>query len=234
MIGILIQLLISWILIRIIEKKDLSVLGWYPTGERLKGFVLFLIVTACCCASGFLLRMYFGHETWALNPALNLNFLWQGIWWNIKSVLFEELIFRGVLLYILIQRTNTSIAILVSAIAFGIYHWFSQGSWGHPQPMLITFLLTGTMGLLYAYAYTSYRSIYIPSAIHLGWNFTQSFVFSSGVIGNGILVLKEQPQVQVSMMVYYSIIGLPMLSTWLINYFLLKWKANKNLGSAAG
>lgn len=234
MLGLIIQLFISWILIRIFEKKDLSVLGWYPTGERVKGFFVFFFLTAFCCASGFLLRIYFGHETWALNPALNLNFLWQGIWWNIKSVLFEELIFRGVLLYILIQRTNNSIAILVSAIAFGIYHWFSQGSWGHLQPMLITFLLTGTMGWLYAYAYISYRSIYIPSAIHLGWNFTQSFVFSSGVIGNGILVLKEQPQVQVSLLVYYSIIGLPMLSVWLINYLLLKRKANKNLSSAVG
>jgi membrane protease YdiL (CAAX protease family) len=51
----------------------------------------------------------------------------KGTWWTLFSVLYEELIFRGVVLYILIKRIGEVKAILISCIAFGIYHWFSYG-----------------------------------------------------------------------------------------------------------
>jgi hypothetical protein len=62
------------------------------------------------------MRMYFADQQWKLNPALSANLILTGIWWNVKSVLFEELIFRGVLLYILIKRLG----------AFKSYHYFSN------------------------------------------------------------------------------------------------------------
>lgn len=83
-------------------------------------------------------------------------------------MVFEELAFRGVLLYILIKRVGANKAILISAGAFGVYHWFSQGSLGHPTEMLITFLITGCMGLVLAYGLANSNSIYIPTAIHFG------------------------------------------------------------------
>lgn len=228
MIGLLIQLLISWLLVWWLERKNLSVLGLAPTTHRLGAFVFYLVLTAFCCASGFLLRIYFGHESWELNPKLSAVLVGEGIWWNLKSVLFEELIFRGVVLYLLVQRLGTGKAILLSSIAFGIYHWFSQGAWGNPQQMVITFVLTGIMGLIYAYGYSTYQSLYVPIAIHFGWNFTQSFVFSSGSIGKGVLILKNQPQVQVSLFVYWLIVLLPILSAWLLNFFFLKRQAKMN------
>lgn len=224
MIGLLIQLLISWLLVWWLERKDLAVLGLAPTTQRLGAFVLYLLIAALCCGSGFVWRIYFGKEEWGWNPQLNPALIFNGIWWNLKSVLFEELIFRGVLLYLLVQGLGAGKAILISAIGFGIYHWFSQGSWGNPQQMAITFALTGIMGWVYAYGYTTYQSLYIPIAIHFGWNFTQSFVFSSGAIGNGLLVLQKQPIVQVSWLVYWFIFLFPLLSVWLISVVLMKKK----------
>ncbi len=225
MLGILIQLIISWGIIWLVEKQHLNVLGFMPTKQRLFDFFGFLLIAAACCASGFLLRMWWGNERWELNPLLNGNLLWEGVLYNIRSVLFEELIFRGVLFYILIKRLGAGKAIIISSVAFGIYHWFSYELFWNVQQMAIYFFITGIMGLIYAYAYAKTFSLYIPIAIHFGWNFTQSFLFSNGSIGKGILVLsKEQTPVTISMAAYIVILLLPLLGIWGINYWLLKQK----------
>jgi membrane protease YdiL (CAAX protease family) len=224
MIGIIIQLAISWLLIWLFERKGLSPLGLLPTRKRLLDLCLFFIVTAILCASGFFMRMYFG-ESFILNPALNGNLFFGGLWWHVKSVLFEELIFRGALLYILIRKLGVQKAIIISAIAFGVYHWFSHEVIGSPQQMAITFLTTGIMGLLHAYAYAKTFSLYIPIAMHLGWNFTHGFIFPGGPIGNGVLVSAVPWRVvTVPYSTYYFIVFFPLVSTLLINYLLLKRK----------
>lgn len=225
MLGILVQLVISWLIIWLVEKQHLNVLGFMPTKQRMLDFFIFLLIAAACCASGFLLRMWWGNERWELNPILNGNLLWEGVLYNIRSVLFEELIFRGVLFYILIKRLGAGKAIIISSVAFGIYHWFSYELFWNVQQMTIYFFITGIMGLIYAYAYAKTFSLYIPIAIHFGWNFTQSFLFSNGSIGKGILVLaKEQTPVTISMAAYTVILLLPLLGIWGINYWLLKIK----------
>ena len=153
---------------------------------------------------------------------LPTNLVVKGIWWNIKSVLFEELIFRGVLLYILIKKTGFSKGIIISAIVFGIYHWFSFEIIGNIPQMTLVFFITGIMGLLLAYAYGKTLSLYIPIAIHLGWNFTQGFIFSDGPIGNGIFITTNGQFRTDSYFIYFIILLVPMISAWLINYFLLK------------
>lgn len=225
MLGIIVQLVISWLIIWFVEKQHLTVLGFNPTRQRLADLLLFMIVASLCCASGFLLRIWWGNEKWILNPLFNNRLLWEGIWWNLKSVLFEELIFRGVLLYILIKRLGVAYGVIISSVAFGIYHWFSYGIIGNIPQMAIYFFVTGIMGLVYAYSYAKTFSLYIPAAIHFGWNFTQSFVFSNGPIGKGILVLaKEQTPVTISSTAYVAIFILPVLSVWLICYWLIRNK----------
>lgn len=223
MLGIIVQLLISWLIIWLFEKGNLSFLGFYPTKKRLVAFAFFFVVTALCCSSDFFMRMIFAKQQWQLNPKLTAGLIWEGIWWNIKSVLFEELIFRGVLFYILIKKLGHTKAIIISAIAFGIYHWFSQGSFGNPVQMAITFVITGTMGLVYAYGYSKTFSLYIPIAIHLGWNLTSSVIFSKGNIGNQLFIqVQPVPEVQVGYFIFFCIMFIPLLSAILINYLMLK------------
>ena len=221
MIGIIVQLIISWVLIWFIERKDLGVLGFRPTKRRLLDFGLFFLLTVLCACLGFFLRMYFG-ERWQLNPDFSFRLLANGIWWNIKSVLFEELIFRGVIFYILIRRLGVVWAILISSVAFGIYHWFSFGVIGNVIPMIITFIITGTMGLLLAYGYAKTFSLYIPIAIHLGWNFVNNFVFSEGNIGKGIFIVTHQPIIKVSWAVWFIVMYFPMIAAIVVNFFLIK------------
>lgn len=223
MTGIIVQLALSWLIIWFSEKKDLGVLGLFPSKQRLIDFALFFIIAALCCVSGFFMKMIFAGQQWKLNADLSALLLLKGTWWNIKSVLFEELIFRGVLLYILIRRIGAVKAIFISAVFFGVYHWFSFEVFGNPGQMIMLFLVTGIMGLLYAYGYAKTFSLYIPLAIHLGWNVTQGVIFSESPIGNQLLVqVKPVPDVKLSYFIFLCILLLPMLSVLLINYFILK------------
>lgn len=225
MAGIVVQLAISWLIIWLYERNDLRVLGFAPTKRRLIDLLFFFLVTALCCASGFLLKMYFSDLRWKVNPKLTFALVTEGVWWNIKSVLFEELIFRGVLFYILIKRLGIKKAIVISAVAFGIYHWFSFGVIGNPMQMLFTFLITGTMGLVYAFGYSRTMSLYVPCAIHLGWNVTQNLIFSQGPIGNGVFQQTGDQQFRTgSYLVFIFVYFFPMLSAMLLNFYLLKKK----------
>jgi uncharacterized protein len=225
MLGIIVQLVISWIIAWLYEKNDLRVLGFRPTKKKLTDFVLFFFVTAICCSSGFFQKMYFGGLRWEVNPALTVSLFFEGLWWNIKSVLFEELIFRGILFYILIRKLGIPKAIFLSSIAFGIYHWFSFGIIGNITQMIFVFFITGAMGLVYAYGYAKTMSLYIPSAIHLGWNFTQGFIFSEGSIGTGILKQTTAESFRTdSYLIAFAVFVVPMLSVILINFYLLKRK----------
>lgn len=223
MLGIIVQLLVSWLIIWLFEKGNLGILGFYPTRRRSVGFILFFIVTALCCSSDFFMRMIFARQQWELNPKLTANLILTGTWWNIKSVLFEELIFRGVLFYILIKKLGPVKAIIISSVAFGIYHWFSHGVIGNPVQMIITFLITGAMGLVYAYAYSKTFSLYYPIAIHLGWNLTSSVIFSKSILGDQLFTqVQPVPEVQVGYFIYFCIAFIPLLSAILINYLLLR------------
>jgi membrane protease YdiL (CAAX protease family) len=223
MVGIVVQLALSWVLIWFFEKGNLKVLGFFPTKKRLRDFVFFFIITAIFCSSDFFMRMYFADQRWQLNPDLSASLMLKGTWWNIKSVLFEELIFRGVLLYILIKKLGASKAIIISSVAFGIYHWFSQEAFGNPVQMAITFLITGLAGLLYAYGYAKTFSLFVPIALHLGWNLTRSIVFSETVIGDQLFVhVKPVPDVQVSYFIYFCMLLIPIGSFLLVNYFILR------------
>ena len=104
MVEIIGILAISWLLIWLFEKGNLSVLGLKPVIRNLVYAAVLFVTTALCCASGFLMRMYFGEEQFMLNPAFSLSLVFTGIWLNVKSVLFEELLCRGVGLYILIKK----------------------------------------------------------------------------------------------------------------------------------
>jgi membrane protease YdiL (CAAX protease family) len=227
MLGIIVQLIISGLLLWLFQKKNHYVLGFFlgffPTRRRIGHFMLFLLVTASCCTLGFLMKMYFAKQQWVLNPNLNESLIWKGIEWNLKSVLFEELIFRGAIFYILIQRIGARKAIIISAIGFGIYHWFSYGILGNWLQMAIIFFVTGAMGLVLAYGFAKSKSLYIPIAIHFGWNYTQQSIFSSGPIGKQILIpVLPHSEVTVSYVTFFCILLLPMILMLGINYWIIR------------
>jgi uncharacterized protein len=225
MLGILIQLAISWLLLWFIERKHLSVLGFTPTKSRTIDFAFGFLAAALCCSIYCLSISAVSNNTWSLNPAFTTNDLLSASWWNLTSVLFEEFIFRGALLYILIQRIGITRACIVSAVAFGIYHWFSMNALGNPMAMIYLFFSTGIWGLMFAFAFAKTKSLYLPVALHLGWNLFFNTVFSQGPQGAQFLINsnKERAGNILSLVLFlFSVLGVP-----LIVYGYLKWRTTK-------
>ncbi|MEP0985712.1 CPBP family glutamic-type intramembrane protease [Ekhidna sp.] len=188
MIGILIILSTSWGLVYLIERNHLEVIGIFPKAKRLKKFIVGFIITASLCCLSQLIEVVLGTFRWSLNPDFSALQIVEGLWWNMKSVLTEELIYRGALLYLLIRFLSPKKAMLISASAFGIYHWFSFGVFGNLVPMILIFIGTGLMGYAWALSFYKTKSIYLAFGLHLGWNFTLNSIFSKGPLGDQLLI----------------------------------------------
>lgn len=188
MVGIIIALIISWIILYVSEKKSLLALGFLPIWLRLKQFFVGFLITAILCFLVQYLEVYLKGATWAINKEITSNIIFQSFWWDVKSVFTEELIFRGTLLFILIHKIGHKKSVLISAVLFGVYHWFSYGAFGNIQVMFFVFIITGFMGYAFAFAASKTKSIMLPFGIHLGWNFVQNTLFSKGPLGQLVLI----------------------------------------------
>lgn len=190
MIGVLVAIAISWLLLYLVEKQNILALGVLPIGKRLKQFSIGFLFTALLCLLVQYLEAYLKSSDWVLNANITGGMVLRAFWWDIRSVLTEELIFRGALLYILIKKIGARKGILISAIAFGFYHWFSYGVLGNVMAMIFVFTGTGLMGYAWALAFSKTRSIMLPLGLHLGWNFTYNTIFSKGPLGELVLISK--------------------------------------------
>ena len=181
-------MIISWILLYLIERKNILSLGFLPITKRLKQLAIGFLITAILCIGVESLEMLWRSSSLHLNENSNAALILNMFWWDFKSVLTEELLFRGAILFILIKRIGADKAIIISAVAFGIYHWFSFGIFGNIVPMFFVFIGTGLMGYAWALAFSKTKSIFLPLGLHLGWNFTINTIFSKGSLGKGLLV----------------------------------------------
>lgn len=204
MIGILIILVISWALLYLAERKSLLVLGIVPNRKRLQQFGIGFLLTSLLCLSVQFLEINLKSTKWLLNKEIELDLILRMLFWDLKSVITEELIFRGALLYILIQKLGKLKGIIISSIAFGIYHWFTFEILGSIIPMIVVFIGTGLMGYAFALSFSKTKSIAMPIGLHLGWNFTVNTIFSNGPLGNGI-ILSESNNINSD---WFSLIGL--------------------------
>lgn len=90
----------------------------------------------------------------------------------------EELIFRGVLFRILEESFGTTIALGMSALAFGVMH---AGNPGATAVSSIAIALEA--GLMLAAAYVWSGNLWLPIGLHLGWNFTEGGIYGAAVSG---------------------------------------------------
>lgn len=223
MLQLITLILVSWLLIWLFTKGNLAVLGLTPTPERMKYFVILLIVSGILSASAFFLRMFYAQEEYTLTPTLTISSVLIEMWYQLRTVLTEELICRGAILYILIRKIGQTKSIIVTSVFFAILHWLNAGVWGNLTQMIIVFAFTFAMGLLLAFSYAKTFSILIPFAIHYGWNLTQNYIFPDKATGNHVFVLATPPpEVTISYLAFFTMLLLPKASVLIINYLIIK------------
>lgn len=220
MIGLIVELIISWLLLWLFDKTNLLVLGIRPTKSRMYHLTLGFLATSVFCAVYYLSVAGFTDNHFTINKEFGLRQFLKSSWWTLNSVLFEELIFRGALLYIAIKKFGVRAACIISAISFGIYHWFSFGAFENPVQMIIIFIMTGVWGLMFAFAYARTKSLYLPIGLHLGWNLINNVVFSQGPLGHQFLINNGEKKLEGILSLLFFVIQIFLLP--ILTYLFLR------------
>ena len=128
-------------------------------------------VVACVAAGGG----YRVEGTGSLTVALGL------VGFLVAGAVTEELMFRGLLLRLVEERTGTWVALAVSGVLFGAMHLLNPDAtlWG---AVAIAVEAGGVLGA----AYVATRSLWLPIGLHIGWNVTLGAVFGAGVSGSDL------------------------------------------------
>ena len=106
---------------------------------------------------------------------------WEGIVQHLFLLLIvavgEELAFRAVLLRMIEERWGTTVALVISCLAFGFVHYTNDGGtvWSS-----IAIAITAVEATSFIYS----RSLWMPIGSHFAWNFVQGNVFGFAVSGN--------------------------------------------------
>jgi membrane protease YdiL (CAAX protease family) len=178
---------VSWILLRF-EGRGLSALGFNRPAARARQFSgAFLFLGAIAAVQQLGLSVAAG-DPFVSNSSLQPSALLNNLRFTVNSVLYEELVFRGYLLYVAIRFLGAKRAVLLDGAVFGVYHWFSYGAFGNPVLMAYLLVMTGAMGLMWARAFAASGSVFAPIGFHFGWNAVSGIVFSAGPVAASILV----------------------------------------------
>jgi hypothetical protein len=78
----------------------------------------------------------------------------------------EELLFRGYGLQQLMRATRPWAAVVVSSLLFGVVHATN------PNSSRVAVLNTALFGILFGLVLVRHRSLWIPTGMHFGWNFS--------------------------------------------------------------
>ncbi|NVK22626.1 MAG: CPBP family intramembrane metalloprotease [Kangiellaceae bacterium] len=198
MIGIIAIVAVSWLLLHFTVKKNLLALGMTPVPQRIAQFFIGILYMFTLLLLVVAADTWWYDFNWQKQESLSLGSLGQSIWYYFKAVLTEDLVFRGAILYILVKKLGFKIGIALSAVAFGIYHWFSFGLL-HGEinivPLAYVFITTGLMGLAWAYTFVRTQSIIMALGMHLGWNQAQALFYPNQPYGELLYKVVERTDV---------------------------------------
>jgi len=172
----------SWIMVRFVNRKPLGAIGLFLHPRMGYELGMGLLLGFVMMAGIFLVELLLGYvsvvqrqlsvaEALGAVGSLGLEFTLAGT--------LEELLFRGYLFQTLLQGIGFLPATLLVSGLFALAHGFNPGiTW---MASLNIFLA----GVWLSVAYMKTRSLWLPIALHVGWNFSQSALFSfptSGIV----------------------------------------------------
>lgn len=166
---------------RWIERRPLADLGLsrrHLLRDLLIGFLVGLLLQGTTIGVLALAGWY--HMT-ALAPgsvAIGLILQWLGVF--LLVALFEEGVFRGVIFRLLERALGSWIAIILSALFFGLAHLMNPGA-----TLFGALAIALEAGTMLAAAYMLTRSLWLAVGIHWAWNFFEGPFFGTPVSGAG-------------------------------------------------
>ncbi|MBO0748953.1 MAG: CPBP family intramembrane metalloprotease [Porphyrobacter sp.] len=147
--------------------------AWKELGAGLlTGFLLFSVMTGIVALLG-------GIEVVGTRPFGKTQF-WEWAALGVASGIFEETLFRGILLRQLERLVGTWWALAATSVLFGGVHMLNpDATWTGAVSIMVE------AGILLGAAYLYTRRLWLAAGLHAAWNFTQAWVFSVPVSGTG-------------------------------------------------
>ncbi|MCH7877859.1 MAG: CPBP family intramembrane metalloprotease [candidate division Zixibacteria bacterium] len=223
MLGLLVILACTWTLLYVFEKRSLLALGFTPILQRIRQFTIGFLFTATLSAFFLIGDSLFRESQWIINNEFSYRLLLYATWWDFKSVLTEDLLFRGGVLYLLIRRFGVRRSVLASALAFSAFHLNSLGCGVNLIPLIVVLVGIGVMGYAWALAFSKTKSILMPFGFHFGWNFVHNTILSNGPLGDIVFVAMDAVVLPdtLSLVLFMIRILIPPLFTLLyVEYFV--------------
>lgn len=97
---------------------------------------------------------------------------------SINAGVVEEILFRGIFFRIVEEGLGSWLALLLSALFFGLTHL------GNPNATLLgAVAIALEAGILLAAVYLLTRRLWLAIGLHIAWNFTQGGIFGTAISG---------------------------------------------------
>ncbi len=184
MLGLLVIIIVSWGLLYLVLNKNIKAIGIVPTTKRAIQFIIGLVFVIIITLLNIYIETIVLDIDWKLQSSINYQVILDAFVYHLKSALTEDLVFRGAILYILIDKLGVNLGLLISAFCFGVYHVFSYGmTEARIIPILYVILITGFTGYVWAYTFHKTKSIMLGLGFHLGINLVNTFFFDSQPYG---------------------------------------------------
>ena len=163
------------VLYKFYEKRKITEFSKHDIGKNLIiGVVLGIVLQSLTI---LVIYLKGGYTVLSINPIV---FIIPPLTIAFTVSVVEETLFRGVIFRITEEKLGSYVALLISALIFGLVHLANPNS-----SLIVGVGLAIQAGLLLAAAYIYSRNLWFPIAIHFAWNFTQGYIFGANVSGGG-------------------------------------------------
>jgi uncharacterized protein len=180
----LLLLALTWVALRW-DRESFATLGLSFNRGRLREFGMGLSITTVLFLATALVRAEYVGAEWRFAGAAGIRVALMGVSVAFLLMAAEEFAFRGYGFRQLSLACGPRTALVVSALAFGVYHLAQTGfgMWGIGAFWVVALPALG--GLAFGIALLRTGSLAMPLGLHLGGNWVQASVLRLGDLGNG-------------------------------------------------
>ena len=167
------------------EGASMGALGLALDSRRLREFACGVAITAILFTAAALARAAWIGAPWQFQGRAGILGALAGLPVAFLLMAGEELVFRGYGFRQLIAATGARMAVVMSAIAFGVYHLAQTGfgMWGIGAFWVVALPALG--GLVFSLAFIRTGGMAMPLGLHLGGNWIQASVLRLGEAPHG-------------------------------------------------
>lgn len=159
-----------------IERREASEFQGPGAGREL-GLGMLLGAGLFCATLGIIAAA----GAYAMGPRNPVGVVLVPLGGSIVSAVVEEILFRAVLFRIVEASLGSWLALLVSAVVFGLAHLANPGSGLIPATSIVV-----EAGILLAAAYMLTRRLWLPIGLHFAWNLTEAGIFGADISGRSL------------------------------------------------